>query len=234
MLLSEYPPCMNSPYQSVPYREGNNREEHNTGMDFDQLIRLSIRVSGTVQRVGYRHIVQNIARKHNITGSIENLEGYDVKIIAEGTRKDLKAFVQAIKICEFPIQVECIESTEEPYIGNFSYFEVIRGTPEEELAERLDSAIAIFSRMEKKQDQALEMHKESISLQKETLNLQRETIELQKETLNLQKETLDEIKGTRSDLDKGFNSELREMREELREIRNALIQAGIMNAVKGL
>ncbi|HOJ96134.1 MAG TPA: acylphosphatase [Methanospirillum sp.] len=189
-------------------------------MDFDQLIRLSIRVSGTVQRVGYRHIVQNIARKHNITGSIENLEGYDVKIIAEGTRKDLKAFVQAIKICEFPIQVECIESTEEPYIGNFSYFEVIRGTPEEELAERLDSAIAIFSRMEKKQDQALEMHKESISLQKETLNLQ--------------KETLDEIKGTRSDLDKGFNSELREMREELREIRNALIQAGIMNAVKGL
>jgi acylphosphatase len=217
-------------------------------MDFNQLVRLSMRISGTVQRVGYRHIVQNIARKHNITGSIENLEGYDVKIIAEGTRTDLNAFVQAIKIHEFPIQVECIESTEEPYIGEFSYFQVIRGSPEEELAERLDSAIAIFSRMEKKQDQALEMHKESIGLQKETLKLQKETIELQKETIGLQKETLElqretivlqketlnEIKGTRSDLDKGFNSELREMREELREIRNALIQAGIMNAVKGL
>lgn len=65
--------------------------------------------------------------------------------------------------------------------------------------------------MERKQDLALELHKESIGLQKETL---------------------EEIKGTRSDLDKGFNSKLCEMREELREIRNALIHAGIMQTVK--
>lgn len=193
-------------------------EEQSTNMDFSQLIRLNIKISGTVQRVGYRHIVQNIARKHNITGTIENLEGYDVRIVAEGTRKDLEAFKQAIKISEFPILVECIECTEEPYLGGFSYFQVIRGSPEEELAERFDSAIAIFSRMERKQDQALEMHKESIGLQRETISLQ--------------KETLEEIKGTRSDLDKGFNSELREMREEVREIRNALIHAGIMQTVK--
>ena len=147
-------------------------EEHSTTMDFSQLIRLNMRIIGTVQRVGYRHIVQNIARKHNITGTIENLEGYDVRIVAEGTRKDLEAFKQAIKISEYPILVECIESSEEPYLGCFSYFQVIRGSPEEELAERFDSAIAIFSRMERKQDQALEMHKESIGLQQETLGLE--------------------------------------------------------------
>jgi acylphosphatase len=155
-----------------------------------------MRIIGTVQRVGYRHIVQNIARKHNITGTIENLEGYDVRIVAEGTRKDLEAFKEAIKISEYPILVECIESSEEPYLGCFSYFQVIRGSPEEELAERFDSAIAIFSRMERKQDQALEMHKESIGLQQETLGLQKETISLQKETLGLQKETLELQKET--------------------------------------
>ncbi len=171
-------------------------EEHSTTMDFSQLIRLNMRIIGTVQRVGYRHIVQNIARKHNITGTIENLEGYDVRIVAEGTRKDLEAFKEAIKISEYPILVECIESSEEPYLGCFSYFQVIRGSPEEELAERFDSAIAIFSRMERKQDQALEMHKESIGLQQETLGLQKETISLQKETLGLQKETLELQKET--------------------------------------
>lgn len=147
-------------------------------METARLTRLNIHISGTVQRVGYRHLVQNIARKHNNTGCIKNLEGYDVQVIAEGSSDDLKSFKYAIKICEFPVNVECIDITEEKYTGEYSYFEVIRVSPEDELAERFDSAIAIFSRMEKKQDTTLEMHKESISLQKETLNEIRGTHDL--------------------------------------------------------
>ena len=185
-----------------------------------------------VQRVGYRHIVQNIARKYNITGCIENLEGYDIHIIAEGNVKDLDAFIQAIKIVEYPVHVEDIQNVKEEYRGDYSYFKVIRGSPDEELAERFDTAIAIFSRMEKKQDIALEKHDESISLQKETISLQKETLNLQNETINLQKETLTEVKGMRSDLDCHLNKEISEMREELKEIRTALINYGIMTAVK--
>jgi len=192
-------------------------------MEADSLIRLNLRIIGNVQRVGYRHIVQNIARKHNITGRIENLEGYDVRIIAEGRSADLDRFKKDIRIFEYPVNVESIESSEERYTGEYSYFQIIRGSPDEELAERFDSAIAIFQRMEKKQDIALDMHKESLSLQKKTLSLQEGTI-------GLQRETLDEIKGTRSDLDKILNKEISEMRQELREIRSALINAGIMHA----
>ena len=208
-------------------------------MDLNKLTRYSMQVSGTVQRVGYRHTVQNIARKYNITGCIENLEGYDVHIIAEGSVTDLDGFVQAIKIVEYPVHVEDISIVEEEYLGDFSYFKVIRGSPYEELAERFDTAIAIFSRMEKKQDVALGKHDESISLQKETINLQNETINLQKETINLQKDTIDlqketltEVKGMRSDLDCHLSKEISEMREELKDIRTALINYGIMNAVK--
>lgn len=46
-------------------------------------------IRGNIQRVGYTHKVQRIARKHHITGSIRNLEGYDVKVITEGVRSDL-------------------------------------------------------------------------------------------------------------------------------------------------
>ena len=134
-------------------------------MDSHKLSRYSIQVSGSVQRVGYRDIVQNIARKFNITGCIENLEGYDVHIIAEGRIEDLDTFIQAIKIIEYPVHVDEISTEKGEYTGDFSYFMVIRGSPYEELEERFDTAIAIFSRMEKKQDIALEKYDKSISLQ---------------------------------------------------------------------
>ena len=201
-------------------------------MESYKLSRYSIQVSGTVQRVGYRHIVQNIARKLDITGCIANLEGYDVHIIAEGRVNDLEAFIKAIRIVEYPVEVEEISTVEEEYSGNFSYFKVNRGSPDEELAERFDTAIAIFSRMEKKQDIALEKHDKSISLQEETLELQKETLKLQKETITLQKETLTEVKGMRTDLDNHLNKEISEMRIELKEIRTALINYGIMTGVR--
>ncbi|MBN1166878.1 MAG: acylphosphatase [Methanospirillaceae archaeon] len=212
----------------------------------NRFLRLNLRISGSLQRVGYRHIVQDIARRHHVTGSIRNLEGYDVEVIAEGTVDDVTWFKNAIKIEDCPIFVESIEITEGRYTGEYSYFEVLRGSSDEELAERFDTAIGILSRMEKKQDTALGIHTESlglqketislqneaISLQKETLSLQNETISLQKETISLQNETLDEIKGTRQDLDKILSKELAEMREEVREIRSALIQIGVLHCAK--
>lgn len=180
----------------------------------DETQRLSIFVKGNVHRVGYRHLVQEIARKNHITGTIENLEGYDVFIIAEGTPDNLSRFTEDIRIQEYPVCVESIEVTREESTGEYPYFIIVRGTPEEELAERFDSAIAIFSRMEKKQDY-------SIGLQKETIGLQKETIELQKETL-------DEVRGLRQDFSKTLTQEIAEVRIELREVRSALIQAGIM------
>ena len=43
-----------------------------------QTKRVEIIAKGEVQRVGYRDIVQKIARKLNIAGSVENIKPYDV------------------------------------------------------------------------------------------------------------------------------------------------------------
>ncbi len=39
---------------------------------------------GEVQRVGYRDEVERIARKLQVTGFVENVTPYDVRIVAEG------------------------------------------------------------------------------------------------------------------------------------------------------
>nr|WP_319540056.1 acylphosphatase [uncultured Methanospirillum sp.] len=173
-------------------------------MNTQQPKRWNILVCGTVQRVGYHHLIQGIARRNHITGCILNLKEYDVLIIAEGIPEDLERFKNDIRIQEYPVFVETLEISELPHTGEYKYFEIVRGTPDEELAERFDSAIAVLCRMEKKQDTAID----------------------------LGKETLDEVKGIRHDLDKTLTSEIAEVKEELREIRSALIQAGIMNSAR--
>jgi acylphosphatase len=157
-------------------------------MESDLIIRYNIIVIGAVQQVGYRHIVQGIARKNHITGCIRNMKGYDIKIVAEGRSSDIAAFKSEIRIQEYPVLVESLEMTEEPSTGEFQFFEIIRGSPDEEFAERFDTAIAILSRMEKKQDL-------SVGLQKERIDLQKETIGLHMDTISLQKEILEEVKG---------------------------------------
>jgi acylphosphatase len=103
--------------------------------------RAIIIAKGDVQRVGYRDRVENIARKIGVTGFVENLKPYDVRIIAEGEKGDLEKFIQQIKIKDDPlIKVSDVSVEYKEPIGEFEYFEIKRGSHEEEDAERWDAA----------------------------------------------------------------------------------------------
>ena len=54
-------------------------------------------VSGKVQGVGYRFFVSRIAEKYHIKGYVKNILNGDVKIIAVGTEKEIKNFIEKIK-----------------------------------------------------------------------------------------------------------------------------------------
>ena len=86
--------------------------------------------------MGYRDVIFKIARKLNITGLVENIKPYDVRIIAEG--ENIDKFIEQIKIEEDPILVEEVDATFKEPTGEFEYFEVKRGEMTEELGERLD------------------------------------------------------------------------------------------------
>ena len=113
--------------------------------------RLRITVYGRVQRVGYRDRVAETARKIGITGTVRNLEDeVTVEIIVEGEENKLKEFVKLINIKDLPIDVEKIDSKEEKATGEFKYFKIKRGEPNEELGERIDVAGNLLYNMDKK------------------------------------------------------------------------------------
>lgn len=103
--------------------------------------RTEIIVKGEVQRVGYRDEVEKIARKLNIKGFVENLKPYDVRIVCEGEEGEVKRFIGALRIEGDPlIRVSDIAVEYDRPTGEFEYFEIKRGSSEEETAERLDLA----------------------------------------------------------------------------------------------
>ncbi|MEA1865752.1 MAG: acylphosphatase [Euryarchaeota archaeon] len=106
-------------------------------------------VKGEVQRVGYRDTVEKIARKLKLTGFVENLKPYDVRIVAEGEQDALDLFITHIRIEKHPItpiSVEDLDVRFEAATDEFEYFEIKRGDWQDELGERLDVAGALLYR----------------------------------------------------------------------------------------
>ncbi len=147
--------------------------------------RALILVKGKVQRVGYRDEVEEIARQLKISGFVENVKPYDVRIVAEGEDTKMERFIEEIRIKRYPIDVEHLEVQFNDFKAEFEYFEIKRGNWQEELGERLDAAGKLLYK-------SVELGEESVSIGKKMLDKQDETI--------------GEIKGLREDL-KSFMEE---------------------------
>lgn len=63
------------------------------------MVRMTVRVSGRVQMVGYRMFTEmTAARIGGIGGTVRNLpDGYTVEVIAEGRRVDLEALLDELR-----------------------------------------------------------------------------------------------------------------------------------------
>lgn len=137
--------------------------------------RALIIAKGEVQRVGYRDNVEKIARKLKLTGFVENLKPYDVKIVAEGEQDALDAFITQIKIEKHPIapiSVEELDVRFEAATDEFVYFEIKRGDWQDELGERLDVAGALLYR-------SVELGAKSVAIGEKMLDTQDVMIEKQ-------------------------------------------------------
>jgi acylphosphatase len=82
--------------------------------------------SGNVQGVGFRYTVKSVANGFDVTGTVRNLAGGGVELVAEGSRDELEAFRQAIRESGLDhfIRDEMI-SWAEP-AGEFRGFEIVR------------------------------------------------------------------------------------------------------------
>ena len=62
------------------------------------MIRSILFFSGRVQGVGFRYNTNEIAKQFEVTGTVENCDDGRVKIVVEGQRVTIDAFIDAIKI----------------------------------------------------------------------------------------------------------------------------------------
>lgn len=198
--------------------------------------RVTAIVKGRVQRVGYRDAVQETARQLGITGYVENIKPYDVKIVAEGGEPELKEFLERLYVQEYPVHVEEISVEWSEDTGGFEYFEVVRGKWQDELFERLDFAGSLLFSINNKQDTMLS--KQGYMLEKQDTMLGKQDTMIQKQDTMIQKhdEAIGEIKSNRQEITltrEELKDEIKMVREGItKEIRNSTGE--VKGEVRGL
>ncbi|HPC90563.1 MAG TPA: acylphosphatase [Methanothrix sp.] len=195
--------------------------------------RVEITARGDVQKVGFRDAVQRAARKLGLSGTVQNVEPYDVRIVAEGEEAALKEFVKAIDIQDRPIRVQELDVSWAPATGEFQYFKILRGDWQEELGERFDTAVVLLHRSIELGEQNLMVSKENLAVGKMMLEKQDQMIEKQDrmldkqdQMLEKQDETLGEIRGMRSDLQEYMEKRLSRIEGEIVEIKRSIRELG--------
>ncbi len=151
-------------------------------------VRAVITASGEVQRVGYRDVVERAARKMKITGFVENIKPYDVRIVCEGDKASIESFVRLIRMKEYPVEVENLDIRFGDATGEFEYFEIKRGDMTEELGERLDIARAEMTKMTRKQDVMIGKLDNNTSILKESTSILKENTSILKENTSILKD----------------------------------------------
>jgi acylphosphatase len=204
------------------------------------LIRARILVEGVVQRVGYRDFVQELARVLGVKGYVENLKDGNVQIVCEAEEKVLEGFVREINVKGDFIEVERVQLVERSEAtGEFEYFEIKYGVLEEELGERMGTAVKYAGAI--RQD-IKEMHKD---LKEDTTGIKGAIVEMHKDLKGdttaikegireMHKDLRDEVVDMHVDVNKSFeemakrydviSAELVRTREELTRAVNGLLR----------
>jgi len=79
-----------------------------------------------VQGVGFRYTVRSVANGFDLTGSIRNLPGGGVELIAEGAKDELEAFRQAIRESGLGHFIRNEEISWQEARSEFHGFEIVR------------------------------------------------------------------------------------------------------------
>ena len=201
--------------------------------------RAAIIAKGEVQRVGYRDTVEKIARKLKLTGFVENLKPYDVRIVVEGEQGALDEFIAQIRIEDHPvspISVEALDVEFEAATCEFEYFEIRRGDWQDELGERLDVAGALLYRSVELGTRSVELGERSVELGEKSVAIGEKMLDKQDQMLEKQEEHTKVITEFRDQTLQGFvtldtkygrisdNMEriIEEMRNERKETRESM------------
>jgi acylphosphatase len=79
-----------------------------------------------VQGVGFRYSVKSVATGFEVTGSVRNLPGGGVELVAEGAKDELEAFRQAIRESGLDHFIRQEDVSWQDASSEFRGFEIVR------------------------------------------------------------------------------------------------------------
>jgi acylphosphatase len=95
-------------------------------METEPQKRLSARITGRVQGVGFRNFTRGRARRLEVTGWVRNERDGSVRLEAEGDRETLDALVEAVQHGPRTARVENVEVDWSDATDEFETFRVRR------------------------------------------------------------------------------------------------------------
>jgi acylphosphatase len=90
----------------------------------NEKVRLQAVVHGRVQGVNFRYYTRQQARQLGVTGYVRNLWDGTVRVVAEGTRRNVTRFLNWLHKGPSMAVVEKVDVQWLPYTGEFQRFEV--------------------------------------------------------------------------------------------------------------
>ncbi len=193
--------------------------------------RLTLIVSGNVQKAGYRDIVIRLGMALGLRGYAENLPDGRVKVVAEGEKRKLELLKESVDIKNTLIQVEKIEDSFGEATGEFSgFFKMVR---EGETDERLDRAAELLKELIEVNRSGFSSLKEDTSamLEKQDRMLEKQDtticiLERVSEDTSDMKSTLSrievDVKDTKFSLSSFIEEKFRKQEVEIAEIKATL------------
>lgn len=89
-------------------------------------VKLTARVSGRVQGVGYRFFVRREAAARGLRGFVRNLMDGRVEVVAEGPRPDLDALLAALERGPSAAEIDSVDVAWDSADGAYSSFGIRR------------------------------------------------------------------------------------------------------------
>jgi acylphosphatase len=86
--------------------------------------RLHLHFRGRVQGVGFRAFVASRARQHGLTGWVRNVGRDGVEAAAEGPRRSLEPFLEAVRGGPPGARVEALQADWQAPTGEFTGFDI--------------------------------------------------------------------------------------------------------------
>lgn len=171
-----------------------------------------IKVSGRVQRVGFRRYVLDLAQDMNVSGYISNLADGSVEVFAQGEDLEIKKFVEELKKAPYPVVIKDLVVKEDRLMPEFKTFSIRYGSIQEELQEGFGAMQSIF----------MEYWKEFREYRQEFRDFRNEFRDFRDESLKLSREILSEVKELRNDLKTILDKRIAKMERDIAEIKARL------------